>query len=165
MRTLRTSAAAAKVEWLNLQAAAEALGVSPSSVRNYAKSGEIKVKAGVDPQSNQPIKMYHAGDIERVRHERENPQPKPEAREVAVVAPQGKLAPLPVPLLAAPEFVEEMPLALWLTIAQAAEYLGFPEADIEQWILAGKLRAYDRGKGRRNGRWRISRKTLDSFEG
>jgi excisionase family DNA binding protein len=156
------AARAAKVEWLNIHEASEALGVGATSVRNKANAGAIRTKDAI-AETNLHVKLYHAGDVERVRHERANPRPRANGQEVAVVAPRGKLAPFPVPLLAAPEFVESMPLALWLTVRQAAEYLGFPEADLVEWIREGKLQAYDRGKHRRHGRWRIARKTLDEF--
>jgi excisionase family DNA binding protein len=163
------AARAAKVEWLNIHEASEALGVGATSVRNKANAGAIRTKDAIDPETNLHVKLYHAGDVERVRHERANPKPRANGQEVAVVAPPSKLAPLPAPLHAAPgsvvalEMPLAMPLALWLTVRQAAEYLGFPEADLVEWIREGKLQAYDRGKHRRHGRWRIARKTLDEF--
>jgi hypothetical protein len=61
--------------WLTKPEAAAAIGVSPKMIEKYAAAG--KLHHGRRTQNGRPALVdYHAGDVERLRQERQ-PQPKP----------------------------------------------------------------------------------------
>lgn len=72
----------AVVEWISAEAAAERLGISKRRVLEYAQAGALQRRKMRDTVTSQMAIQVHAGDVERLRDERENPKPQASA-EVA----------------------------------------------------------------------------------
>ncbi len=164
--------------WLTRKQAAERLKLSYSRVAALGgganpKPGEIHTSGQKSPYSGQNCTLYHAGDVERLAFERENPTVRDSAESLM---PTGirPIHPIPaaknpdggryaVPSLWGP--AREVPaLKPWLTISEAAEYLGLPASTIERLVKSGTLPALDCGP-RPGGKWRVKRSDLDALEG
>ena len=120
-------------------------------VLEFAMTGAIKSAKQRDPKSHQMMVVLLKSDVERFRQERDNPPLLP--------AVPRDIAPRPQKQLAAPSA-----LSAWLTLDEAADYIGLPSTFLLQGITAGKLPALDVGV-RAGGRWRLKRTDLDAIEG
>jgi len=157
--------------WLTRKQAAERLNLSPSRIAALngganPKPGEIHTSGQKSPYSGQNCTLYHAGDVERLAFERENPSLAERAVELVKQSHQsaadGDRYPVPYSLL---KPAREIPaLKLWLTIEESAEYLSLPASIIQKLVESGKLPALDCGP-RPGGRWRVKRTDLDALEG
>ena len=149
--------------WLTKATASERLGLSESRV---AHMPEIQTLSSRNPASNQPVKLFHEGDVERILFERQNPT---QAAKVAA-----KPANLPVPVYPYPATAADVLAALkpaepvkekpWITVAEAAEYSGLPASTIEKLIARSVLPAMNCGP-RPGGTFRVKRTDLDKLEG
>ena len=150
--------------WLTREQAAERLKLSKSRVAALGggadpKPGEIHTAGQKSPYSGQNCTLYHAGDVERIAFERENPGGA--SRVPAIVK-----TPNPYETSALARLTEEtaFPAKPWLTIDESAAYLGLPASIIQKLVESGKLPALDCGP-RPGGRWRVKRSDLDALEG
>lgn len=50
----------------------------------------------------------------------------------------------------------------WLSLPEAALYIGLPESTLRKLLMSGRLRALDTGP-RFGGRWRVKRSDLDAI--
>ena len=144
--------------WLTKKTAADRLGLSESRVAALGSS-LIKTQGQRSPHTNQYVTLFHAGDVERVAYERQNPgeitkSPAKLDRALNLPALNGSV----LPGVVAP--VERKP---WLTVAEAAEYCGLPESMIRVLLEdATQLKGIDCGP-RPGGKWRIRKVDLDRF--
>jgi hypothetical protein len=133
-----------------------------------AQNGEIQSKREIHPQTKQLTVMLHAGDVERVRHERANPGEKPVPRvkmqplhtpvngdaQAALVRALNSIAErFAMPALPAAELKEPF----FLTLKQAREISGLPVSFLRSRFVAAGL-AVRTGAG-----WRIARTELERF--
>jgi len=153
--------------WLTRKQAAERLNLSPSRIAALngganPKPGEIHTSGQKSPYSGQNCTLYHAGDVERLAFERENPAEVSRV-PVPLVAP---LVPLHNPHPAYDSWSPQVMSNpnLWLTVDQAAKVCGLPASIIQKLVESGKLPALDCGP-RPGGRWRVKRTDLDALEG
>ncbi len=79
-----------KVEFLGRAETAKVLGVSERTVLDYGQKGKLKTAAGVDPATRQPCVLFHAGDVERLKFEREQPRRHANRRPRRPCRPHGK---------------------------------------------------------------------------
>jgi hypothetical protein len=122
----------AEIEWLSADAAAEILGLSRRRVLEYAQAGAIKSQVVRDPDTSQMTKQVHAGDVERLREERENPRPQPsQALEKASGAAKSQAAALPALLEALVSARREW-WPLYLNLEQAMEFTGLGETELRR---------------------------------
>ena len=148
-------------EWLPLEYALRSLGKSERSLQRLAAAGQVRWHF----EGGTRRRLYHAGDLERVKEEgipagREEPQ--------RVTAPRGAVA-----ALADPEtrgFLENLVARvtaprigiaqkLWLSLEEAQAYSGLSRTRLLALCRAGRLVAMrDRG-------WRIRRASLEAFAG
>lgn len=151
-----------QTQWIDKHEAARCLDISTRSVLALAQNGDIQSKRERDSRNNQTRVMLHAGDVERVRHERENPgeEPVPRVKLQASHASHGLVngeaqaalvralssiaerATAPVsPAAESPQSHNGVRLAerLYLTVPEAAEYVGLGIGYLRRQIAEGKL--------------------------
>jgi len=157
--------------WLTRKQAAERLNLSPSRIAALngganPKPGEIHTSGQKSPYSGQNCTLYHAGDVERLAFERENPAELSRVT-VPLIPSAAPARHIEYPPIDIPALVAEMKsnqLKPWLTIEESAAYLGLPASIIQKLVESGKLPALDCGP-RPGGRWRVKRSDLDALEG
>ena len=135
-----------QVKWINKAAAAEILEVDPRTILLMARDGRLRSQRMIDPASNQTAVMLDAGDVERLKYERDNPSLAVQVAKPAKTAPSS-----------------HQELRQWLDLTAAEDYIGLPAGFILRLIRAGKLPALDVGVERRE--WRVARRDLDALEG
>ncbi len=175
--------------WLTKQQAAERLNLSTSRVFALGEAGTIKTQRLKSPTSGQFVAIFHAGDIERVIFERENPDKvsklpakldKPEVDPLTELFQKtGLMGVRGLPRIERPTTADiarnieawvDRPLkppTPWITVVEAAEYSGLPVSVIERLIKSATLPAIDclNAIPRTAGRWRVKRSDLDALEG
>jgi len=163
-----------KKEWLTKSEAAAALGLQPRSVLMQAdtKGGPIRAKMERAEASGQMVMMFHAGDVERERAQREEAAQAGSARAVRA-HPDANLARNPLAALL-PQLLERAQekgeTAEWLTLAEAAKIArGLAAVDLLDMIQAGHLPAWlARGTREKHGlidRYRVKRTDLEALAG
>lgn len=157
-------------DWLTKQEAAAVLGMAEKSLDRMATRGEIqktmRKRVGLAPQA-----VFHPGDIERAKAERER-QPF-----VMPATGNGTAGPTGVPALSSsggaavslPAVLQTLAEAIrpdgvrlaekiHLTITEASAYAGLPKAHLRRLIADKKLPALKTGAG-----WRIRRRDLEAL--
>ena len=128
--------------WIDKHEAARCLNISTRSVLNLAQSGSIQSKRERDVRNNQTKVLLHAGDVERARHQRENPSEEPAPRVNMESPARGKALTQALTSIAErvtlPAAVRSGP-RLFLTIPEAAEYSGLGVGYLRRQIEEGKL--------------------------
>ena len=142
--------------YLTRKLAAQRLGISERRLLELAQHGEILREFVKDPNTHQKTSLFPVAGIESylAARRRSNGTPAAAAVPQPAIAPAAMLHTQPM-----------QPQALWLTLAQAAEYSGLPVAYLRQRIRSGWLRALNVGGKAKGGRWRVSRKALNAIEG
>jgi len=160
--------------WLNKAQAAEAIGVSTKTVEKLAEEKHLQMAMWKRPTGGAAIAVYHPGDVERIRKER-NPDAPPfvlpsvseasESSQNTAMVHVPKVSSEALPALAL--LVEAIRAAtpteppidkkLFLTLAEAASYAGLPKSYLHGLIVEGKL------KGIKAGGWRIRRSDLEQI--
>lgn len=132
MQIIRTGSPT-QTEWLDKHQAAAALDMSTRSVLTMAGEGRIRSKRERDARTKQLTVFLHAGDVERIRYERQQPramQPvkmqTPHTRSNALVAALQASGPVP------------LAQKLFLTEAEAVAYSGLGTAHLRQLVAAEK---------------------------
>jgi Helix-turn-helix domain len=139
--------------WLTKQRAAQILQVAEKTIDRMAKSGKIQKELLKRP-GQAPIVVFHPGDIERFKPV----VPAPFVMSDTVSSQSGIVA---VGQVSTPmSKVSKVRLPLWLTLQEAVDYSGLPEAILREFIAGGRIPALDVGRGRRGGRWRIRKVDL-----
>jgi len=166
--------------WLTKQQAADAIGVSTKFIEQLAKEKKLQSAKRQRPESGAWVSVYHPDDVERLRRER-NPAappfivPAPEARPEVVADPAA--SPNAIAIRQSPtEFLQALFAALqtasensenrsvriterlFLTIPEAAEYSGLPQAHLRRLMTDGTLTGLKTGSG-----WRIRRADLEKL--
>jgi excisionase family DNA binding protein len=156
-------------EWLSVQETISALGVSLRTVQKLAKNQQLRFKRQPRPGLG-PERVYHAGDVDRLRQERPAVEKKP-ASPGRTVAVRPKAA---VALRHPPVEIEAARLAwererwklesvrekLWLSPREIAKGWGLPSGSVIELCESGRLVGLRCGKT-----WRIRRDTLETFTG
>lgn len=148
-------------EWQTLDEAVEYLGKSPKTIERLV-SAEI-LRSRLEPREGRKAqRLYHAGDLERVKTEAISaPQPEPKEKkttqEVATLTPA--LADVAARWLDRAEKPEPKP---WLTLLEASERSGLTTAYLRRVIREGKIVAVPGGPF---GQLRVSRASLGAFAG
>lgn len=136
----------ARVEWVAKKEAAKLLRRSTRTLLAMAKKGEIQSRKVRDPDTSQTVVQFHAGDIERLRYQREHP---------TAVAVQSHAVSKPLHTSALPAHLRP-----WLTLDEAEERSGLTR----RWLLAraksGAEGIRDMGGPAKGGRWRFHREAL-----
>ena len=138
-------------EFLSKQLAAERLKLSPRRVLELAAAGKIRQRRVIDPKTKRTQMVLLAADVNRLASGMA-PAPVSAATEMRVARLNAALPPV------------EVTPRLWMTADQAAEYSGLPASFLLGMITGGRLPALDVGV-RPGGRYRISRRDLDSIKG
>ncbi len=168
-----------QVEWVTKEYAADALGKSVRTILEYAESNKIGSKKVPNPETGRDVLMLNAGDVARLRHEKENPPPRTSGK-LRTGSPQSPQLAAPVeaeeqetPASSRREFLESIEAQPWLTLDQAAQFSGLTK----RWLLqqaegtAGiaperlnplgvRIIIRDMGKHSPSGRWRFHRGSL-----
>lgn len=154
--------------WLTKGVASTRLEISESRLSALAVEGKIKTLPARSPESNQPIKLYHEGDVERLVFLRDHPEEKPKlpakVDKLRGLMPLSQMETLASLALEEQRKERQLPLKPWLTIFEAADWSGLPASAIKALILSGQLPGIDCGP-RPGGRWRVKRVDLEKLEG
>lgn len=139
--------------WLTKQQAADAIGVSTKTVEQLAKDRKIQAARWKRPETGATIVVYHPGDVQRIREER-NPDAEPfvlpaeslhfpsDSKAVAVsTPPQNFMDFLHAVASQNSEKRSEVRLSerLFLSLEQAADYTGLGVGHLRRLIADGKL--------------------------
>ena len=153
-KTVQVMAKGGLREWLPVSEACAALGKSQSTIERIPSE---RLRSRLEPRpGRKPERMYYASDVERIKHEDAD---KENHRVPAVKAPaQFAIAPDTITALvnAVTEYRNAPPAQkLWLSLEEAAAYSGLGRSILKR--LAKRAGPH--------GAWRISRKSLEAFEG
>ncbi len=166
--------------WLTKAQAAEAIGVSTKFVEQLAKEKKLQAAKRKQPETGAWVSVYHPDDVERLRKER-NPEAEaftlPAVEPAAGVAsdPDGKPNAVAIRQQSPTDFFKALAAAvgssqnsqnlnvrvaerLFLTIPEAADYSGLPQAHLRRLMTEGKITALKTGSG-----WRIRRVDLEKL--
>lgn len=153
--------------WLTKQQAAQILQVAEKTIDRMAKSGKIQKELLKRP-GQAPIVVFHPGDIERFKPVVPAPYsiwgnpPLVMSDTESNLSKCHEVGQVSTPM----SKVSKVRLPLWLTLQEAVDYSGLPEAILREFIAGGRIPALDVGRGRRGGRWRIRKvdlRELDAF--
>lgn len=147
-----TSQKADYSSWLTKAQAAEALEVSTKQVERWAQEKKIQQRRWKRPEGGPAIAVFHPEDVERLRKER-NPEVAPFV--IASVADQFRTVPAvvgvrhgggPADLLGALQSLSRtsetrvrLAEKMYLTVHEAAEYMGLGVEYVRRLISEGKL--------------------------
>ena len=172
-------------DWLTKEEAAAALQVSTKTVEKFAADRKLHSARTKNPETGATRVVYHPRDVEKLRKKRlPDAEPfvlpkdgagDPPARRAAgpAVLPMPQSGKPPQVILntlaegmayAAAQIVERqaatvpLHLRLYLTRAEAAQYSGLPQSEINQRIKTRELPAIRTGRG-----WRIRRRDLEEL--
>jgi hypothetical protein len=162
-----------QMEWLDKAQAAEVLGMSPRSLLAMAASGKIQSKRERDERTKQMAVKLHAGDVERIRYEREHP---PEAAAQAAQGEKPQALQPSQPSRELPSDVRDFAYLLgtilkaraeappaelkephFLTLKQARDVSGLPISFLHQKLCKTGIAT------KTGGGWRIARPELERF--
>lgn len=160
-------------QWLSLSETAAALGKSPKTIEAMVTKNQIK-STTVPRTGRKPERVYEAADVDRLAKEaearaarspavRKEPAPKETILALAPKA-QSSLEKILERLTAPPPLAVPVDRKLWLSLKEAAAYSGLSQSHLAELREQGKLDVIERGSGR-GVRRRISRKSLEAFEG
>ena len=172
-------AEATRVEWLDKDQAAKILDIEPRSVLAMAKRGQVRSQKQRDDKTRQMVVKVHAGDVERVKYERDHHeetagQPaKPEASQAMQATKGDTMQALFRAVLLGQQANSAPPAKLWMTLDEAADYTGLSRDLLLRMIHQGKMHALQdkpvRAEGETRAKagtsWRVSRKDLDALQG
>lgn len=163
--------------WFTKQQAADAIGVSTKLIEQFAKEKKLQAAKWKRPEGGARVSVYHPDDVTRLRKER-NPDAPPfvlPALGDEPEAPAGETNALAVhqsPI----DFLQALAAALgsgsqnsekrsvriaerlFLTLPEAADYSGLPQAHLRRLMKDGKLIGLKTGSG-----WRIRRTDLEKL--
>jgi excisionase family DNA binding protein len=168
--------------WLTKQQAADAIGVSTKFIEQLAKEKKLQSAKRQRPETGAWVSVYHPDDVGRLRQERKPealpfimPAAETEARTELATAPAAN--PNAIAIRQSPaEFLQALFAALqtasensenhsvriterlFLTIPEAADYSGLPQAHLRRLVADGKLTGLKTGAG-----WRIRRADLEKL--
>ena len=163
--------------WLTKKEAAERLNRSEPRVANMAQeegvqetpAKPLKSRKMENPKTKQVVTLIHAGDVEAVLFQRDNPDKvikvsdKPESpNNLQRAAPAAVATPPPeIHLHMANPPAPQRP---WLTLNEAMAWSGLTKRwlkrQAEDVLCGGGISVLDMGKGTRGGRWRFLRDSL-----
>jgi hypothetical protein len=139
-------------EWVGMDEAEILLGKSQKTVERLAAAGELR--SMLEPrEGRKPQRVYHAGDLQRIKQENirsQQPEPK-QPRLLAAPAVPNAVATFDV-----------LTKKLWLSLEEAAAYSGFSESALRGMIEQQAVAALKAGP---HGAWCIRRKSLEGFAG
>ncbi len=175
--------------WFTKQDAATALGVTKKTIERALKAGKLTQRFRPNPGSP-PVGVFSPEDVMALKAERTVPEPQPRVlpaspngngEETPVAFRLGEIANRlttardvqhTATILSVFEpFFEKVlsrtsptvsTTAKWLTVDEAAVYLGWPTRDVRHAIKSGELPPSALKHTIRNG-WRIRRSDLDSL--
>jgi len=162
-------------DWLTKQQAAAAIGCSTKTVEKLAADNQIQQGYRKRPETGARVSVYHRGDVDRIREERQpgaEPFVLPEASERQTTAltvqrsnpdPPATASILVNALVALAghsQNSENVRVAerVFLKLSEASEYAGLPKTYIRSLMQSGKIEALRTGGG-----WRIRRAALESL--
>lgn len=164
--------------WLTKPQAAEAIGVATKTIEQFAEQKKLQTAMYKRPQGGPAIRVYHPEDVETLRKER-NPQAplfvtkgKPSTALVhsrSRIVMQGTMPEGTLQLMSAIERSKvRIPEKLFLTIPEASQYAGLPQAEIRRRLQLGSrpIGALHEAAlpGIRTGAgWRVRRKDLEKL--
>lgn len=122
-------------------------GLSVRRLLELASAGRIRRIYRRDPKTNREIALFDAEEIRALG----------DRTVMTISTPTRAIAAMPQPIPA------DSHSSLWLTVTDAAAYVGLPEGFLVRLIRSGKLPAFDVGV-RAGGRYRVSRKALEDLE-
>jgi excisionase family DNA binding protein len=160
--------------WLNKQQAADALGVSTKTIEQLAKDKKLQQAYWKRPETGAKVSVYHPADVERLRKER-SPDAPPFVLPPGAEEQQTSTTALAVPSMErffraiaaaaaggseSSQNRSEVRIAerLYLTIPEAANFSGLPQAHLRRLMKDEKLEALRTGAG-----WRIRRSDLEKL--
>lgn len=144
-------------EYLTKQIAASRLAISERRLLDLAARGVIARKYITDNRSGQQMSVFATRDLER--YEKEHPRSlAPSSASSLHTRPMQIVRRLPTP-------PPPPRLPLFVTLPQAAEWIGLPVGYLRRQIRSGQLPAIDVGRHAPGGRWRISRRDLSRMQG
>lgn len=130
-------------DWLTKQQAAQVLGLAEKSLDRMATRGEIqkamRKRPGLPPQA-----VFHPGDVDRAKAEREKPFVMPSGTTSTSVPVLSNSAAMPAVIQAISGIKQRsdgvrLPERLYLTIEEAAEFTGLGVGYIRKQIREGKI--------------------------
>jgi hypothetical protein len=130
-----------KVEWLDLDTAAQQIGRSVRRTLSYATAGKIRTHKQVNPRTNREVVTLHAGDVEHMRAKLHSTRASRDLRALRTVdRPQAAAIEALSRQAAQPE---RFPLLL--TFSEAARYLGsgIPSTFVRHLAETGQIEAID----------------------
>jgi excisionase family DNA binding protein len=165
--------------WLTKAQAADAIGVSTKLIEQFAKEKKLQTAKRQRAETGAWVSVYHPDDVERLRKERQpeadpfivpvaeaTPEPETHATNGNAIAirqsPAEFLQALFAALKAASENSENHTVRiterLFLTIPEAADYSGLPQAHLRRLMATGTIAGMKTGSG-----WRIRRVDLEKL--
>lgn len=155
-------------DWLTKAEAAQLLGISERTLERLVARGEVQQAARRIP-GRKPLVVLHPGDVEKIRQETAQPAFVVPEQETALTPASANRATLPP----GPGLVEMLVLSLqrqeqaaqrqeqairrYLTLPEAADYVGLPQSYLRRLIADGQLEAI------KAGGWRVRRIDLDKL--
>jgi hypothetical protein len=152
--------------WLTKQQAADAIGCSTKTIEQFAKERKIQQASWKRPETGARLSVYHPGDVERVRKERNPDAPPfvlPPERDSQNSQSAGKALTTtrqndsqnsqnPVAILAnvferisSQNSENRWPPPLYLTTDEAVRYSGLSAAYLQRLVAEGKLKRISEG--------------------
>jgi hypothetical protein len=176
-KTPQPSATGSTTEWFDKKTAAKELKKSERTLLEWVQTGKYAIQTRkIEMPSGQTATEFHAGDIARIVHDRDNPKPKPALAvpEKALVVQKSAVATLPQPVnLPQPAAVVPLlgirevpaPCAPWqfMTVEEAAAHVRAPKSVIEVLLKKGTLPGVE-ARNQVRGGWLILRRDLESLE-
>lgn len=167
--------------WPTKQEAAAVIGVSTKFIEQLAKEKKMQSAKWKRPETGAWVSVYHPDDVDRLRKER-NPDAPPFVLLPASPGDDAPHSPTDITQAVAvrdpaTEFLQALAAAvvgpgsqnsgrhsvriaerLFLTLPEAAEYSGLPQAHLRRLMTDGKLTGVKTGSG-----WRIRRADLEKL--
>lgn len=152
--------------WPTKQQAADAIGVSTKLIEQLAKDKKLQAAKWKRPEGGPAIAVYHPSDVERLRQERNPDAPAfilpAENGQTKVIAPRQQPQDL-MQILAtimssqnSERCSVRIPEKVYLSITEASQFTGLPQADLRRRMQAETLPALKTGAG-----WRLKRTDLE----
>ena len=171
--TIPTMSEGKFADWLTKTQVAEILAVSERTVTSMSTGDNPKIQTTAQPRPGKaPLNLYHPGDVERLRQERNTDKPflMPFQEDVEASRNLPAIAESVGQVLAQPATLRIMLLEMadamrprrgpqFYNTDQAARLLGLPKSQIERSRKSGRLPSRFLG-----GRWFYRREDLETFE-
>jgi len=147
-----------KEDYLTSEIVEKRLGLSQRRLRQIAAEGKLSRRAIVDPVTKKRAVVYRAADVAALEQQREWAEEGLPAIAATTARPVTRLLPV------VPDARIEASLHQWLSLAEAAAYIGLKERTLLRLIQEGRLKAMDEHT-RGIERWRVRRADLEALEG